>query len=140
MRVFGRIALLFGLFFLIVGLIYSFSEKEFEGVPLLFMTAGGFTLLALLALRTFRRASHEEPAAAEGAGEPHVGPTIWPLILSLSAIAFVLGVLAAKWLYAVGAVLFLAALWGWLSDVRRQWRHHSGEAHTMEAPRGPETA
>ena len=41
---FGRIGLLFGLFFLIDGLVYAFTNKEFEGTPLLFMTAGGFTL------------------------------------------------------------------------------------------------
>ena len=123
MRVFGRIGLLFGLFFLIDGLVYAFTNKEFEGTPLLFMTAGGFTLLALWALRTFRRTEREE-RAEEDAGEPHVGPTIWPLALALSAIGLVLGVLVAKWLYAVGAVLLLLALWGWFSDVRRQWSDH----------------
>jgi Cytochrome c oxidase subunit IV len=69
-----------------------------------------------------------------------VGPTIWPLVLALSAVGFFLGLLAAKWLYAVGGVLFLVAAWGWLTDVQRQWRHHPADAQTTEAPRGPETA
>ena len=128
---FGRIGLLFGLFFLIDGLVYAFTNKEFEGTPLLFMTAGGFTLLALWALRTFRRTEREE-RAEEDAGEPHVGPTIWPLALALSAIGLVLGVLVAKWLYAVGGVLLLLALWGWFSDVKRQWSQHSGGTGAME--------
>ena len=98
MRMFGRIGLVFGLFFVIVGAIYGITSKEYEGFPLLLMTAGGFTLLAVWALWMFRRARREADAGGEEAGEPHVGPTIWPLVLSLSAIAFVLGLLAATWL------------------------------------------
>jgi len=128
-RVFARIGFLFGLFFLIDGLVYAFTNKEFEGTPLLFMTAGGFTLLAVWALRTFRRTARQEGAGADDPGEPHVGPTIWPLVLALSAIVLVLGVLAAKWLYAVGGVLFVVALGGWFSDVRRQWSHHGAMGH-----------
>jgi Cytochrome c oxidase subunit IV len=108
--------------------VYAFTNKEFEGTPLLFMTAGRFILLALWALRTFRRTAREERAEAGGAGEPHVGPTIWPLALALSAIGLVLSVLVATWLYAIGGVLLVLALWGWFSDVKRQWRHHGGGA------------
>jgi hypothetical protein len=61
------------------------------------------------------------------------------LVLALSAIAFVLGVLGAKWLFVLGGVLFVVAAAGWFMDVRRQWRHSPAEGHAMEAPRGPET-
>ena len=91
MRVFGRIGLLFGLFFLITGIVYAFSNKEFEGTPLLFMTAGGFILIAMLTLLSFRRASRDERPREGDPGEPHVGPTIWPLVLALSAVGFFLG-------------------------------------------------
>jgi Cytochrome c oxidase subunit IV len=140
MRIFGRIALVFGVFFVIDGALYGVTNKEYEGLPLLLMTAGGFMILAVLGIRSFRRAERREGASEEEAGEPHVGPTIWPLVLALSAIAFVLGVLVAKWLYAVGGALFALAAGGWISDVRRQWRPHADEAHAMDAPRGPETA
>jgi len=140
MRMFGRIGLVFGLFFVIVGAIYGITNKEYEGFPLLLMTAGGFTLLAVWALWMFRRARREADAGGEEAGEPHVGPTIWPLVLSLSAIAFVLGLLAATWLFAIAGVLFVLAVGGWISDVRRQWRPHAEEAHQVEGPRGPQTA
>ena len=124
---------------MIVGAIYGITNKEYEGFPLLLMTAGGFVLLAVWALRRFRRAERESAAEGEGVGEPHVGPTIWPLVLALSAIAFVLGVLGAKWLFVLGGVLFVVAAAGWFMDVRRQWRHSPAEAHAMEVPRGPET-
>ena len=141
MKVFGRIGLVFGVFFVIVGAIYGITNKEYEGFPLLLMTAGGFTLLAVWALRRFRRAERESVVEGGDVGEPHVGPTIWPLVLALSAIAFVLGVLGAKWLFALGGVLFVVAAAGWFMDVRRQWSHHGPvDAQAMETPRGPETA
>src|SRR5206468_3530838 len=86
----GIFGSLFGVFFVVVGAIYGITNKEYEGFPLLLMTAGGFVLLAVWALRRFRRAERESAAEGEGVGEPHVGPTIWPLVLALSAIAFVL--------------------------------------------------
>ena len=64
MRMFGRIGLVFGLFFVIVGAIYGITNKEYEGFPLLLMTAGGFTLLAVWALWMFRRARREADAGA----------------------------------------------------------------------------
>jgi cytochrome c oxidase subunit IV len=139
-KVFGRIGLVFGVFFVIMGALYGITNKEYEGFPLLLMTAGGFTILAVWALRRFARAERETGDEGEEVGEPHVGPTIWPLVLALSAIAFVLGVLGAKWLFVLGGVLFVVAAAGWFVDVRRQWQHSSADAHAMEAPKGPETA
>jgi cytochrome c oxidase subunit IV len=139
-KVFGRIGLVFGVFFVIMGALYGITNKEYEGFPLLLMTAGGFTILAVWALRRFARAERETEDEGEEVGEPHVGPTIWPLVLALSAIAFVLGVLGAKWLFVLGGVLFVVAAAGWFMDVRRQWQHTPADAHAMEAPKGPETA
>jgi cytochrome c oxidase subunit IV len=132
MKVFGRIGLVFGVFFVVMGAIYGITNKEYEGFPLLLMTAGGFTLLAVWALSLFRRAARESAAEGEEVGEPHVGPTIWPLVLSLSAIAFVLGLLGTKWLFVLGGLLFVLAAGGWFVDVRRQWSHHAAAPGAAE--------
>jgi hypothetical protein len=67
------------------------------------------------------------PPAAETASdaEPHVGPTIWPLVFAVSAIGLVLGAVAVRWALLPGAILFVLASVGWVLDVHRQWHHHA---------------
>jgi hypothetical protein len=67
------------------------------------------------------------PPAAETAAdaEPHVGPTIWPLVFAVSAIGLVLGAVAVRWALLAGAILFVLAGVGWVLDVHRQWHHHA---------------
>jgi hypothetical protein len=62
-------------------------------------------------------------AAADA--EPHVGPTIWPLVFAVSAIGLVLGAVAVRWALLPGAILFVLASVGWVLDVHRQWHHHA---------------
>jgi hypothetical protein len=85
------------------------------------ITAAGFTFLGLYVRRTMRRAA----ALAEGEElpEPHVGPTIWPFVFSLGAIALALGTVIGPWLLAVGGVVSAVAAVGWFVDVGRQWGH-----------------
>jgi len=67
------------------------------------------------------------PPAADTAAdeEPHVGPTIWPLVFAVSAIGLVLGAVAVRWALLPGAILFVLASVGWVLDVHRQWHHHA---------------
>jgi hypothetical protein len=67
------------------------------------------------------------PPAAEAAAdaEPHVGPTIWPLVFAVSAIGLVVGAVAVRWVLLPGAILFVLAGVGWVLDVHRQWHHHA---------------
>jgi hypothetical protein len=67
------------------------------------------------------------PPATETAAdaEPHVGPTIWPLVFAVSAIGLVLGAVAVRWALLPGAILFVLASVGWVLDVHRQWHHHA---------------
>jgi len=67
------------------------------------------------------------PRAAETAAdeEPHVGPTIWPLVFAVSTIGLVLGAVAVRWALLPGAILFVLASVGWVLDVHRQWHHHA---------------
>jgi hypothetical protein len=57
--------------------------------------------------------------------EPHVGPTIWPLVFAVSVIGLVLGAVAVRWALLPGAILFVLASVGWVLDVHRQWHHHA---------------
>src|SRR5262249_25756737 len=81
-----------------------------------------------------------EPAAE--LDEPHVGPTIWPLVYALSAIALVIGAVGNRWALVPGGVLFLAASIGWVRDVHRQWHHHVaiGHGESSEHGTGPQEA
>jgi hypothetical protein len=58
--------------------------------------------------------------------EPHVGPTIWPFVFSLGAIALALGAVIGPWLPAIGGLVSAAAAVGWFIDVGRQWGHGHG--------------
>lgn len=126
MNVYARIGLWMGVFFVVDGAVYAYTGHEWEGFPLLLMTAGGLVLVALYARRRFRRALR--PAEADGPepGEPHVGPTIWPFVFAISAIGVTVGLLAAKWVLVLGAVVFAAAAVGWFRDIRGQWAHDAG--------------
>jgi len=65
-------------------------------------------------------AAHTEEAAPE---LDHVGPSIWPFGYSVAAVVLASGLVVARWLVAVGAVLFLTATVGWFVDIRRQHQH-----------------
>ncbi len=65
------------------------------------------------------------PTEMSADAEPHVGPTIWPLVFAVSAIGLVLGAVAVRWALLPGAILFVVASVGWVLDVHRQWHHHA---------------
>jgi hypothetical protein len=133
MSLFSRITLSLGAFLIVAGVVYALVTYEWEGVTLMFTVAGGALLAGTYLGQAVQRARAwltAQPAGATGdAGtEPHVAPTIWPLIFALSMIGLVIGAVESRWALAGGGILLVVALAGWSLDVRRQWRHPDHDA------------
>ena len=128
MKLMGRIFLALGAFLMVAGVVYGLHSSDYEGLALILTVAGGSLLVGGYLAQALQRAgvavSADQPRAAEG--EPHVGPTIWPLVFALSMVPLVVGALGSRWVLWVGAVVFVVAGVGWLLDVQRQWQAHYG--------------
>jgi hypothetical protein len=124
MSTYARIALGLAAFLFVAGAVYLVTAGEYIGAPLLLIAAACFTFLGLFARRVLRVSSRAE--AASEAEEPHIGPTIWPFVLSLGAIGLALGAVIGPWLLVLGGLLAAVAAGGWFVDVGRQWRHGHG--------------
>jgi cobalamin synthase len=125
---FSRIGLILGVLFLIDSFVYLGLQSNKQGFVLILFTGVGFAYLGCYALLAVRKARHE--AAEEGLGEPHVGPTIWPLVFAVSAVVMVVGILVTPVILVIGGILFVVAAVGWISAARKQWHvegHDSGE-------------
>jgi len=139
MSLFSRIFTGLGAFLIVMGIVYALVTKEYEGGTEMLTVAGGALLIGVYLTRAVQRARAGVAAQAAGAAppgddEPHVPPTIWPLVFALSTIGIVLGSVGPRWVLAAGAVVLVVSLVGWSLDVRRQWRHHDhatgvGAAH-----------
>jgi hypothetical protein len=132
MSLFSRIIVGFGAFLIVTGVIYGVVTYEWEGTTLMLIVAGGALLVGAYLISAVQRA-RATVAVASGTGplggadaEPHVGPTIWPLVFALSTIGLVVGAVGPHWALVGGGVLFIAAGVGWILDIRQQWRHHDG--------------
>src|SRR5207248_9520663 len=97
---------------------------EYVGTLLLLIASACFAYVGTFVRRAVR-AALVEPAGpgAHAVAEPHVGPTIWPFVLSLGGVALALGAIVTRWLLVVGGAPFAAAAVGWFVDVSRQWGH-----------------
>jgi Cytochrome c oxidase subunit IV len=137
MTLFSRISLALGAFLIVAGVIYGLVTYEWEGFTLMLTVAGGALLVGTYLTRAVQRARAALAAQEAGARdtEPHVEPTIWPLIFALSMIGLVIGAVLSRWVLAAGGVVLVAALVGWSLDVRRQWHHHD-QAVGAEAAHG----
>ncbi|HEU5417901.1 MAG TPA: cytochrome c oxidase subunit 4 [Streptosporangiaceae bacterium] len=140
MTLFSRIGMALGAFLIVAGVAYGLIAREYEGLALMLTVAGGALLAGTYLTRAVQRArtavaAQSAGAVAAGDTEPHVAPTIWPLIFALSMIGLVIGAVESRWALAGGGVLLVAALAGWSLDVRRQWRHHD-HAVTAQAAHG----
>ena len=131
-----------GTFLIVMGIVYGLVTGEYEGATEMLTVAGGGLLIGVYLTRAVQRASAAVAAQAAGAGpgagdtEPHVPPTIWPLVFALSMIGIVFGSVGPRWALVPGGVLLVAALVGWSLDVRRQWRHHDHAADVGAAHGG----
>jgi hypothetical protein len=128
---FSRIIVGFGAFLIVPGVIYGVVTYEWEGTTLMLIVAGGALLVGAYLISAVQRArtaltarAGEAPGGADA--EPHVGPTIWPLVFALSTIGLVVGAVGPRWALVGGGLLFVAAGVGWILDIRQQWRHHDG--------------
>ena len=125
MSVLARIALGLAVFLGAAGVVYGFTGHEFVGTPLLLIASACFAYVGIFVRRAMR-AALTEPVDGDGGpdvAEPHIGPTIWPFVLSLGGVALALGAIVSTWLLVVGGALFVAAAAGWFLDVSRQWGH-----------------
>jgi hypothetical protein len=147
--VFSRIWAALGVFLIVVGAAYWLAAYEDEGLVLMVTVAGGAVLIGGYLVAAVRRARVRLAARPVGEArtgadvEPHVTPTIWPLVFAISAIGLIVGAVAERWVLAVGGVVFVAACIGWVVDIRRQWDHHAAAdtPHEVAAdePHGPQT-
>ena len=150
MRVASKVAFFLSVFLLGAAGVYWFTAYEPMGASMLLVSSVGFGYISLVtrgaARRAERPAGGQQEAAIEQAEvdvEENIAPTIWPFGFSLAAVALVLGVVLAKWLLVLGALLFIASAAGWFNDVRRQHAHPapaSLEHGTDEARTAQETA
>jgi hypothetical protein len=142
MSLFSRISQGLGAFLIVMGIVYGLVTGEYEGTTEMLTVAGGALVVGTYLARAVQRARAAVTAQAAGASpgaedsEPHVAPTIWPLVFALSMIGLVLGAVVATWLLAAGAVVLVVSLVGWILDVRRQWRHHDHAVGAAAAPGG----
>lgn len=128
-----------GTYLVEAAIIYGLVTHEFVGFPLLLVAGLGFLYLAGYVLWGLRRvrplAAAGEAEAVEAEEEPHVGPTIWPLVFALSTVLLTVGAILSRWVLVAGGAVFLAAAVGWFLDVLKQWRHPA----TPAVPTGPAT-
>jgi hypothetical protein len=137
-KLMGRIFLTLGVFLVFSGVAYGVHSRDYQGLALMLTTAGGALLIGGYLAQALQRGTAAVSAQVEGEGEPHVGPTIWPLVFALSMVPLVVGALGSRWVLVVGAVVFVIAGVGWLLDVQRQWQDHyrGGAGHPASGANG----
>src|SRR5262249_56849222 len=119
MTLFSRIFMGLGAFLIVMGIVYGLVTAEYEGNVEMLTVAGGALLIGGYLVRAVQRARATGAAQAAGAEpgaadtEPHVPPTIWPLVFALSTIRVVLR--------SVGPRPGLAAGAGGLRRAPRRW-------------------
>ncbi len=141
MSLFSRIAVGLGAFLLVTGALYAWSTYEWEGLTLMITVAGGALVVGVYLIFAVQRARavvtgrRSEAEVAGSDTEPHVAPTIWPLVFAISTIGLLVGAIAAHWALIPGGVLLVVACIGWVLDIRRQWSHHEAKQNHAHGPR-----
>lgn len=137
MKLMANIFRALGIFLILDGVLYGLASRDIDGLVLLLTVAGGALVIGSYLIRGVHRAEvvrAAEPTTTVAATEPHVAPTIWPLIFAVSMIGLVLGALGQTWALVEGGILLVVALLGWALDVRRQWQHHhAATAHVEDS-------
>ena len=121
MSTLSRVCFSLAVFLAIACAVYGLTSHEPSGTTSLFVAAVTFAFLGYI----MHWEAHREAQGAEAAEEVHVGPTIWPLFFSISALILALGLLVSAWILIPGAIVFGVAAGGWLRDVARS-RAHAG--------------
>jgi len=128
MRLLSQVFLWLGVFLVVAGISYGMHSGDYDGLTLMVATAGCALLVGSAMVRSLRGTTMEAAAddreLSVSHAEPHVGPTIWPLVLSISMIGLVVGAITSPWALLAGGIVLVVALIGWLLDVHHQWLHH----------------
>jgi hypothetical protein len=135
---FGRLFMLFGVFLILLGGGYGLASADYEGLALALTVAGGALLVGAYAAAAVRRARTGLAAGAPepAGGEPHVAPTIWPLVFAVAMVGLVVGAVGSPWALLAGGALGVVAGVGWALDVIRQGRHPTEEHPDTAAGHG----
>ena len=137
MKLMANVFRALGIFLILDGIAYGLLSRDIDAGVLLFTVAGGALVIGSYLVRGVHRAEVVRAAQqteSVSETEPHVAPTIWPLLFAVSMIGLVLGALGQTWALVEGGILLVVALAGWALDVRRQWQHHhAATAHVKDA-------
>jgi Cytochrome c oxidase subunit IV len=130
MRVGMRVALGLALFLGVAGLVYLFTSYEWRGSVLLLVCAVAAGYVGVVLRGASRRGSvpvTPETMATEDVAvqSEHIGPSIWPFVVSIAALLLAVGAVGLRWLLIPGVILLAGAGAGWFLDIKRQW--HPGE-------------
>ena len=125
-----RIALSLAVFLAVTGVVLGITAHEWRGTVMLLVCAVSFLYIGLVFRGALRRASVPVTAETmapemESVESAHIGPTIWPFVLSVAALFLVVGIVGVRWVLIPSGILFLGAGAGWFLDIKRQW--HPGE-------------
>jgi hypothetical protein len=123
MPLLARALLMISGFQVIAGALYWVTGREYLGAVLILAAAGAAGYIGIYLRRVVRAA--DQTAAGSAVEVPHIGPTIWPLVLALAPAGVVAGLLAAQWLLVPALAVFALAAVGWLLDIRHQHGTHS---------------
>ncbi|HKE65844.1 MAG TPA: cytochrome c oxidase subunit 4 [Micromonosporaceae bacterium] len=119
-----------GVFLIVAAIVYGMHAREYEGLVLSLTVAAGALLIGGYGVSLLRRtraelARTETDSPPVANDEPHVGPTIWPLVFAVAAVGLVIGAVANRWALLPGGVVLVVASVGWVLDVHHQWRAHA---------------
>jgi Cytochrome c oxidase subunit IV len=145
MRVSMRIALGLAAFLGVAGIVFAVTSREWRGTVMLLVCAVAIGYVGLVLRGAVRAASVPVTGEALASEElevesEHIGPTIWPFVLSIAALLLVIGLVAVHWVLIPTGILFIGAGAGWFLDIKRQ--RHLGElglAHQQATPGGGST-
>lgn len=140
MSLFSRTFMGLGAFLIVAGVVYGVVARDYQGLTLSLTVAGGALLFGAYGVSVLRRARRTLATAPVRPGsaaddEPHVGPTIWPLVFAVSCIGLVVGAVSNRWALLPGGIVFVVASVGWVLDIHRQWHHHAGVADAADPGR-----
>jgi hypothetical protein len=134
LKVAMRLAFGFAIFLFFAGSVYYAASQEWRGSVMLIVLSASFIYVGLVFRGALRRASippTPQTMAEEEVAEAHVGPTIWPFVISIGAVLVVVGAVVATWVLIPGVILLLGSGAGWFLDIKHQW--HPGELHAVAA-------
>lgn len=125
MRTEYKVTLGAAIFLLTITIIYWFWSREQTGTACLLFSTGAYGLIAAFVYLQWRRRhriprpeDREDADMADGAGEVGFFPaaSLWPPAIGLGAVILALGMIFGTWFWALGGVMVLGAIIGWIVE------------------------